>query len=129
MSNTELHHLLNRALDGVVLHGESDRLRELVRQLEKRAEQADADRNRVQQRACSTAETLRHAKARLSELEAAIERARKLATQWAILRAYGGAATQLRAALDQPQPTAPTCRPGPYDDCPDCHPAKQQPTL
>ncbi|WP_406420014.1 hypothetical protein [Streptomyces sp. NBC_00842] len=83
---------------------------------------------------------------------AAIERAQKLATQWAVLRAYGGAATELRAALaqpqqcpqcgdsgacnggpcplaalDQPPPTTPTCRPGPYDDCPNCH-HEQQPT-
>ncbi|MFF3128649.1 hypothetical protein ACFVRD_41790 [Streptomyces sp. NPDC057908] len=35
--------------------------------------------------------------------EAAIERARKLATQWAVLRAYGSAATELRTALGQPQ--------------------------
>lgn len=126
-TDPELHHLLNRAIDGVVLHGESDRLRELVRELE-------ADRERVQQEACRTAERLRKAEARVTELEkvsrgycphcgrgdaapglddwdrerkraeqaeAAIERARKLATQWAVLRAYGSAATQLRAALDQ----------------------------
>ncbi|MFD3614453.1 hypothetical protein ACFWWT_04220 [Streptomyces sp. NPDC058676] len=36
---------------------------------------------------------------------AAIERARKLATQWAVLRAYGGAATELRAALDGASPS------------------------
>lgn len=67
MNNPELHHLLNRAIDGVVLHGESDRLRELVRELE-------ADRERVQQAACRTAENLRHAVARAEQAEDAIER-------------------------------------------------------
>lgn len=62
MSNTELHHLLGRAIDGVVLHGESDRLRELVRELE-------ADRERVHERACRLAEHLRKAEARVTELE------------------------------------------------------------
>lgn len=47
MSNTELHHLLNRAIDGVVLHGESDRLRELVRGLEERAEKAEDEREQL----------------------------------------------------------------------------------
>ncbi|WP_372352658.1 hypothetical protein [Streptomyces sp. KL116D] len=37
--------------------------------------------------------------ARTEQAEAAIERARGLASQWAVLRAYGGAATELRAAL------------------------------
>ncbi|WP_406200076.1 hypothetical protein OG331_25075 [Streptomyces sp. NBC_01017] len=34
--------------------------------------------------------------------QASVERARKLASQWGVLRAYGGAATELRAALDDP---------------------------
>ncbi|MFJ9037436.1 hypothetical protein ACIRF8_12715 [Streptomyces sp. NPDC102406] len=37
--------------------------------------------------------------------EAAVERARQLASRWAVLRAYGGAATELRAALGE-QPGA-----------------------
>ncbi|MEE1774477.1 hypothetical protein PUR34_41480 [Streptomyces sp. JV185] len=36
--------------------------------------------------------------------EAAIARVRALATQWAVLRNHGSAATELRAALDE-QPT------------------------
>lgn len=76
MSDTELHHLLNRAIDGVVLHGESDRLRELVRALEERAEQA----------------------------EAAIERVRDLATRWDnALAPDKRYARAVRDALDQPQ--------------------------
>lgn len=79
-THAQLLHLLNRAIDGVVLHGEGDHLRELVCALYERSEQA----------------------------EAAIGRVRNLATQWAVLRTYGSAATELRAALDQveQQPTA-----------------------
>lgn len=38
----------------------------------------------------------------VADVRASVERARKLATQWAVLRAYGGAATELRRALDGP---------------------------
>lgn len=38
----------------------------------------------------------------VADVRGAVERARKLATQWAALRAYGGAATELRRALDGP---------------------------
>ncbi|MDV9194340.1 hypothetical protein [Streptomyces sp. Wh19] len=38
------------------------------------------------------------------EAVTAIDRVRALATRWAVLRAYGSAATELRAALDE-QPT------------------------
>ncbi|WP_330435764.1 hypothetical protein OIC43_36920 [Streptomyces sp. NBC_00825] len=41
---------------------------------------------------------------RAEQAEAAIERVRALATQWAVLRTYGSAATELRAALEE-QPT------------------------
>ncbi|MFE6903816.1 hypothetical protein ACFVFJ_44545 [Streptomyces sp. NPDC057717] len=34
--------------------------------------------------------------------EAAVERARQLASRWAVMRAHGGAARELRAALDGP---------------------------
>ncbi len=37
---------------------------------------------------------------------AAIGRARALASRWAVLRAYGSAATELRSALDEPSPGA-----------------------
>lgn len=43
---------------------------------------------------------------RAQQAEAAIARAHKLASRWAVLRAYGSAATELRAALDgTEQPT------------------------
>ncbi|WP_171111251.1 MULTISPECIES: hypothetical protein [unclassified Streptomyces] len=43
------------------------------------------------------------AEQRTKQAEAAIARVRKLASRWAVLRAYGGAATELRAALDEPK--------------------------
>lgn len=125
MSNAELHHLLNRAVDGVVLHGESDRLRELVRGLEQRAEQAEADRKRVQQAACRTAESLRKAEQRAEqaederakdaivlhalarqrdEAEAAAERVRAVLAPYDWAHAQVRAAT-VRAALAPQQPT------------------------
>lgn len=42
-------------------------------------------------------------KARAEKAEAAIERAERLARRWAILRAYGGAAVELRKALAEPK--------------------------
>lgn len=42
-------------------------------------------------------------KARALEAEAAVERAEALAASWAVLRAHGGAATELRAALAEPK--------------------------
>lgn len=59
----QLLHLLNRAIDGVALHGEGEHLRRLVLDLEQRADEAAADRDRVQQAACRTAESLRHTEA------------------------------------------------------------------
>ncbi|WP_327230831.1 hypothetical protein [Streptomyces murinus] len=47
-----------------------------------------------------TAVELGDAHRELRSAKASIARARKLVTQWAVLRAYGGAATELRAALD-----------------------------
>lgn len=46
-------------------------------------------------------EALRKHQARADTAEAAIERTRALASRWAVLRAYGSAATELRAALDE----------------------------
>lgn len=40
---------------------------------------------------------------RVEKAEAAVERARRLARRWAILRAYGGAAVELRKALADPE--------------------------
>lgn len=40
---------------------------------------------------------------RVRDAEAAVARAHALATRWAVLRAYGGAATELRAALAEPK--------------------------
>lgn len=42
-------------------------------------------------------------KERAMKAEAAIERAERLARRWAILRAYGGATVELRAALARPK--------------------------
>lgn len=47
-THAHLLHLLNRAIDGVVLHGEGDHLRELVCALHERAIQAEAAIERVQ---------------------------------------------------------------------------------
>ncbi|MET8404474.1 hypothetical protein [Streptomyces sp900116325] len=90
--HAELRHLLGRAIDGVVLHGESDRLRELVRGLESRVEQAEADLGRVQERACRVAEARRKAERavdllasshrRVEQAEAVIARVRALHHEW-----------------------------------------------
>jgi hypothetical protein len=45
-------------------------------------------------------------KARAEKAEAAVERAERLARRWAILRAHGGAAVELRAALAEPKETS-----------------------
>lgn len=45
-------------------------------------------------------------KERAEKAEAAIERAERLARRWAILRAYGGAAVELRKALAEPEETS-----------------------
>lgn len=42
-------------------------------------------------------------KERALKAEAAVERAERLARRWAILRAHGGAAMELRAALAEPK--------------------------
>lgn len=47
-------------------------------------------------------------KQRALKAEAAVERAEKLARRWAILRAYGGAAVELRAALAEPKESSTT---------------------
>ncbi|WP_328920669.1 hypothetical protein OG911_28105 [Streptomyces sp. NBC_00208] len=117
MSDTDLHHLLNRAIDGVVLHGESDRLRGLVRGLEQRAKQAEAEAERVQQAACRTAESLRKAERavnlladshrRAEQAEAALER---VLASVEVIRANGveWAAASIERALDEPQPSSTT---------------------
>lgn len=46
-THAQLLHLLNRAIDGVVLHGEGDHLRELVCALYDQAEGAEAARDRL----------------------------------------------------------------------------------
>ncbi|MET7787260.1 hypothetical protein ABZS93_11620 [Streptomyces sp900116325] len=74
--HTELHHLLSRATDGVALHGETDRLWELFRALEQRAEQAEDAIIRV--RTVLAPHDWPHAQVR---------------------------AAAVRAALDKPQPT------------------------
>ncbi|MFF8910193.1 hypothetical protein [Streptomyces olivaceoviridis] len=42
-------------------------------------------------------------KDRALKAEAAVKRADRLARRWAVLRAYGGAALELRAALAEPK--------------------------
>jgi hypothetical protein len=42
-------------------------------------------------------------KERALKAEAAVERAERLARRWALLRAYGGAAVELRKALAEPK--------------------------
>ncbi|MFF5980878.1 hypothetical protein ACFY78_18735 [Streptomyces olindensis] len=78
---------------------------------------------------------LRDTLSRLRRAEGAVDRARRLASRWAVLRAYGGAVTELRAALDEPKvddssPAAPNLvhpapnrqvsEPPPVDEAPHC---------
>jgi hypothetical protein len=54
------------------------------------------------------AEHIKQLTARAEQADAAIARVRKLATRWAVLRTYGGAAYELRKALDEkPAETTP----------------------
>ncbi|MGW0550531.1 hypothetical protein [Streptomyces altiplanensis] len=65
----------------------------------------------------------RQEKQRAERAEAAIDRVRSLATQWAVLRTYGSAATELRTALNEPQePASDTVRTTPDTPSCDCPP-------
>ncbi|MFF9312183.1 hypothetical protein ACF1BS_14855 [Streptomyces sp. NPDC014748] len=57
-----------------------------------------------------TAVELEDTRRALAKSEAAVKRAHKLASTWAVLRAYGSAATELRNALDGPS-ARPTTQP------------------
>ncbi|MEV0917874.1 hypothetical protein AB0I93_26900 [Streptomyces sp. NPDC049967] len=98
-----LNHLIDRARRGALLPEEADRftteLRDLVRRLEDTKDERDAALKAVEY---FDAQSKRRQQ-RADQAEAAIDRVRELATQWAVLRTYGGAAYELRAALDQPQ--------------------------
>lgn len=96
-----LNHLIDRARRGALLPEEADRftteLRDLVRRLE---DEEDTSCRLLAQRQ-EMAEERHTWEKRGDKAEAAIERVRKLATQWAVLRTYGGAAYELRKALDE----------------------------
>lgn len=88
-------------------------------------QQLSAEQGQALARACTAREEQR---TRAEQAEAAVERA------LAVLAPYDWPHAQVRAAavrdaLAAQHPNTPTCRPGPYDDCPNCHPAKQRPTL
>lgn len=109
----QLRNLADRAERGPLTTDEAGRLRDGIDQLGARAEKAEravdhlTDRYRgaeaeVQQWRDTYGEhALRRTLARLYDAETTVERLRALASQWAILRAHGGAATELRAVLDQ----------------------------
>ena len=92
--------LLNRLNNGIPLGADEAQL--LTRHVTTLITEANTARS-------VAAGNKRHVQLLVPELEqaqAAIERARKLASRWAVLRAYGSAATELRAALDgTEQPT------------------------
>ncbi|WP_069885256.1 hypothetical protein [Streptomyces luteocolor] len=62
---------------------------------------------RVAPGALTPHEARQQAEARAERAEAAIERARRLAARWGVMRAYGGAATELRKALAEPKDATP----------------------
>lgn len=79
-----------------VTHAEAQQLRRYVE-----AEIRDADTSRAVARG-----NLRHVREIVPDLEraeAVIERARTLASRWAVMRTHGSAATELRAALADPK--------------------------
>jgi hypothetical protein len=89
---------------------EHDTTREQLAKAQRAADLLAGSHRRAEQADAVTAETKRLLERRTTTLrkraeraEAAIERARKLASRWAVLRAYGSATTELRAALDGPQ--------------------------
>lgn len=91
-----LYNLLARLQRGGMTAEEKVALRQHVE-----AEMRDADTARS-----VAAGNKRHVQLIVPDLEraqAAIARVRALASRWAVLRAYGGAATELRASLDEPK--------------------------
>lgn len=58
-------------------------------------------------KATRAADLLADSHRRAEKAEAAVARAKTLATQWAVLRAYGGAAYELRTALAYPAADGP----------------------
>lgn len=94
----QLHHLADRARRGVLLPAEGALLADAVTELERRHQALQVAHVAAANQG--------------GKDQAAIERVRKLATQWAVLRAYGGAAYELRKALDEkPAESAPLVHP------------------
>jgi chromosome segregation ATPase len=83
-ANTTHRALLEEARDALEAAGINEahggnswpRLVPAIEELAQRAEQAEAERDRVQQAACRTAENLRNAEQRAEQAEAAVERVR-----------------------------------------------------
>ncbi|WP_329615639.1 hypothetical protein OG244_23280 [Streptomyces brevispora] len=100
-TRAQLLHLAARARDGRALPAEHDQLAAGINALYAALTDADEDAAEAREHNERTCE----AATRADRAEAAIERVRQLATQWAVLRTYGSAATELRAALDQAQQT------------------------
>lgn len=82
------------------LYGWLDTARAVARAEQKRANQAEAELVVSREVARSNRRHVRAIVPELEKAEAAIARVRALADQWAILRAHGSAAAELRAALD-----------------------------
>ncbi|WP_406740742.1 hypothetical protein [Streptomyces atratus] len=101
MSDREqLLHLVDRARRGSILPAEIDALAVGITELAQALDDAAGELAELREHNDRTCE----AAARAEQAEAALARAQALAARWAVLRAYGGAATELRAALDE-QPT------------------------
>lgn len=69
------------------LYARAEQLEDLLRVAEETSNRSEAERVRAVRRA--------------DRAETVLERARTLASRWAVLRAYGGAATELRATLGE----------------------------
>ncbi|MEW2127081.1 hypothetical protein AB0891_25515 [Streptomyces sp. NPDC007259] len=80
-----------------------DALYDQLEQAELNAEQQDRHFRTVCGERESYRQAWKHEQKHRAGAEAALDRARALATRWAILRTHGSAATELRAALDQAQ--------------------------
>ncbi|MFC9753003.1 hypothetical protein [Streptomyces sp. NPDC056921] len=122
----QLLHLVDRARRGVALPAELDQLaagiteqaaritalerlaagnRRHVQLIVPELEKAEARVTELEAETTKLVRWHREDGTNLAKAEAAIARVRALATRWAVLRAYGSAATELRAALDEQQPT------------------------
>lgn len=104
---------------GEEIERDRDRLTAELEDAEQRATGFLDDLKREQAASAGLAQKIREqrgflarVRGELAEAQAAIERVRALASRWAVLRTHGGAATELRAALDgteQPTTDRATC--------------------